>query len=152
MVMVAITYPLFFGDEAQVRNYIGAPRNLRYQHGAFGARFAWDAPASWGADAAGTGARQYEYEVRELDDDGNVVPGADWDDPPAPVTSVNTQATYQATPAARHWQFRVRAQNRLGDFGPYAYEIAPFIAPEPGALRIERRFLRIGGNRLRLTS
>ena len=146
---VAVQY-LYWGQTGGL-SLPSAPRNLRYQHGAFGVRFAYDAPSTWGRDAGGAETRRYERQVRELDDDGNVIAGVDWDDPPAPSTSTDLEATYSASAADRHFEFRVRAINRRGRVSVWAYETAPVTEPQRGALRMDRRFLRIDNERLRLT-
>ena len=129
---------------------LGPPRNLRYTHSAFGITFRWDEPASWGRDDNGTGERQYETDVREIDDNGRVESGFDWDDPPAQATTPNRDATYSTIQRGEHLEIRVRAVNRLGQRSEWAYEIGPEAGPLSGALRMDSRFLRIDGARLRL--
>lgn len=126
------------------------PTNLRYTHSGFGLTFHWDEPESWGDETGGTQQRRYESDIRELDDSGQVESGFDWNNLPRPVTSPNRQRTIASFQSGEHLQIRVRAINRVGLRSEYAFELGPEAGPLSGALRMDSRFLRIDGARLRL--
>ena len=137
------------------------PRNLRFELGAeasgvFPVTVRWDAPASWGNDASGTGTREYNgsYNRRGTNADGSTYTGSQTT--PVPVAGVATSFNSVAFNAARGslWDFHIRSTNADGDQSGYV-EIVIHATEQEGYLTLDHRFMRIhdGTNyrRLRLT-
>ena len=125
------------------------PQNLRFELGAeasgsFPATVRWDAPASWGNDAAGSGTREYngEYSRRGTNADGTTYTGSQTT--PVPISGAATSFNSVAISAARGslWDFRIRSTNAEGDHSTYV-RLVIHATEQDGFLTLNHRFLRI---------
>ena len=136
---------------------VQAPRNLRFtlgaeSGGAYPVTVFWDKTPSWGSDSGGAGTRSYEGQYRQTENaDGTPHTGANAAWGVQFVRGENDQLRHvnPSAPVGTVWETRIRVENRNGEHSDYAV-LEIHAVEQDGFLILSRRYLRLGGRRLRL--